>query len=42
MTRRSRRRTNAVLGIVAAGFIAFGVHCLLQARYRHINGDDEA
>jgi hypothetical protein len=27
-----------LLGIVAAGFVAFGVHCLLQARYRHING----
>jgi hypothetical protein len=30
-----------LLGIVAAGFIAFGAHCFLQARYRHINGDDE-
>jgi hypothetical protein len=28
-----------LLAIVAAGFIAFGVHCLLDARYRHVTVD---
>lgn len=31
-----------LLGLVAAGLIAFGVHCFLNAAYHHINeGDDD-